>query len=46
MLLHIIKKEKDLNLEDNVKESALDENISKIIFLFKYPFSKFFENES
>jgi len=32
MLLHIIKKEKDLNLEDNVKESALDENISNIIF--------------
>ena len=28
MLLHIIKKEKDLDVED-VKESALDENISK-----------------
>jgi hypothetical protein len=33
MLLHIIKKEKDLNLEDNVKESALDENISNIYIL-------------
>jgi hypothetical protein len=32
MLLHIIKKEKDLNLEDDMKESALEENISRIFF--------------
>lgn len=44
MLLHIIKKEKDLEDGKDVGTSTLDENISKF-FIF-YFFSFFFKNES
>lgn len=41
MLLHIIKKEKDLD-EDGRETSTIDETISRI----RYNFSFLFENES
>ncbi len=40
MLLHIIKKEKDIN-DDNTSTRTLDENISKLNSYF----SQFFKNE-